>query len=373
LNTQAAAQSAGARRRLFSLSALFMHHTAFPVKKSLLFLFGLFSLLAIFARAQPQRIVDGPTFTPNIINNWLLGEDPGTQPYDLSSGGQLVFVANAAASFPAVTGTVSAAANGTVASIDLRRYAGAVLTITGTWTGTITFQSGGGDSGFAPSFSLAAVSRTTTTGPSVTNTTVNGEWFLPGGAWTRVQITTAGTGTVTASLQPRDIAPLQVLTGINISGYNSAVPLTGNGVSGSGSPRVTIASDNTANINPWLVSLVGSAAQGAAAYHTLIAAATTNATSVKASAGAINSIHVTNGAAASRWLKIFNLAAAPTVGTSTPVLNLQIPAGWSGPVDTGPFGIRLGTGIAYAITGGQPLLDATAVTAGDVVLNLTFY
>lgn len=43
---------------------------------------------------------------------------------------------------------------------------------------------------------------------------------------------------------------------------NAVAPLMGNGVTGTGSMRVTIASDNTANSNPWLVS--GAAAHDAA-------------------------------------------------------------------------------------------------------------
>lgn len=40
----------------------------------------------------------------------------------------------------------------------------------------------------------------------------------------------------------------------NISQINGVAPLMGNGVTGTGSPRVTISSDNTSNTNPWLVS-----------------------------------------------------------------------------------------------------------------------
>lgn len=40
----------------------------------------------------------------------------------------------------------------------------------------------------------------------------------------------------------------------NIAQINAVTPLMGNGVTGTGSLRVTIASDNTSNSNPWLVS-----------------------------------------------------------------------------------------------------------------------
>lgn len=49
---------------------------------------------------------------------------------------------------------------------------------------------------------------------------------------------------------------------IDVGLINAVVPLMGNGTTGTGSMRVTIASDNTANSNPWLVS--GAAAHDAA-------------------------------------------------------------------------------------------------------------
>lgn len=41
---------------------------------------------------------------------------------------------------------------------------------------------------------------------------------------------------------------------VNVAQINGVTPLMGNGVTGTGSQRVTIASDNTSNTNPWLVN-----------------------------------------------------------------------------------------------------------------------
>ncbi|MCF6118535.1 hypothetical protein L2449_16785 [Mesorhizobium muleiense] len=108
-----------------------------------------------------------------------------------------------------------------------------------------------------------------------------------------------------------------------------------------------------------------------ASYPTLAsAAASTNATSVKASAGDLWCISGFNAAASVRYLKIFNKASAPTVGTDTPILNLALPVG--------AFNLNLGghycsTGIAFALTTGAALLDTTALTAADIVgLTLTY-
>jgi hypothetical protein len=111
---------------------------------------------------------------------------------------------------------------------------------------------------------------------------------------------------------------------------------------------------------------------GFSLYHTLISAATTNATSVKASNGIIGTCVLTNTSTTFKYVKFFNLAVAPTMGTSTPVLNLPIAPNSTLDVSTAFAGLRLATGISYAITGGSALLDNTAVGAGEVLVNLSY-
>lgn len=107
-------------------------------------------------------------------------------------------------------------------------------------------------------------------------------------------------------------------------------------------------------------------ATGAMTVAKILATATTNATSVKASAGRVLGWHLTNTTAAAKYVRLYNLAAAPTVGTSTPVYNIVLPA--NATVDaTFPMGIGHSTGIAYAITNAIADLDATAVAANDVL------
>lgn len=95
-------------------------------------------------------------------------------------------------------------------------------------------------------------------------------------------------------------------------------------------------------------------------------AATTNATSVKASAGTVYSITVSNTAASPRYVKLYNKASAPTVGTDVPVLTIPVPAGGVVNVPFGTTGHRLGTGIALAITANAADSDATAIGASEV-------
>jgi hypothetical protein len=120
------------------------------------------------------------------------------------------------------------------------------------------------------------------------------------------------------------------------------------------------------------VRLAPDAGQGASTTHHAISAATTNATSVKASAGNINNIVVSNASAAVRFFKLYNLAAAPTVGTSTPIATVLIPAGQTVNVDCGPFGIRCSTGIAYALTTGIAVADVGAVALSDLSVAMTY-
>lgn len=101
-------------------------------------------------------------------------------------------------------------------------------------------------------------------------------------------------------------------------------------------------------------------------------AATTNATSVKASAGTVHSIDLYNAAATVKFLKLYNKASAPTVGTDTPVRTIALK-----PTDkttiTFPKGLYFATGIALALTGAAADADTTALAAADVVgLNVDY-
>ncbi|HET8870412.1 MAG TPA: hypothetical protein VFM48_08205 [Aquabacterium sp.] len=102
------------------------------------------------------------------------------------------------------------------------------------------------------------------------------------------------------------------------------------------------------------------------------AANSTNATVAKATGGAVFRITGQNTNAAARYLKLYDKATAPTVGTDTPVETLPLPA-------SSPFnfewsnGRSFSAGISYALTTGSADNDTGALTAGDVVgLNVDF-
>ena len=98
------------------------------------------------------------------------------------------------------------------------------------------------------------------------------------------------------------------------------------------------------------------------------AANTTNATNLKASAGQLYTIDVFNVAAYNVFLKLYNKASSPTVGSDTPIMTIPIQAG-GGFSKTWPMGLPFSTGISYAITKLQADSDTTVVAAGDVTGN----
>lgn len=106
-------------------------------------------------------------------------------------------------------------------------------------------------------------------------------------------------------------------------------------------------------------------------YRLLTSLNTTNGANIKASAGTVWKIIGNNTVAAKKYLKLYNKATAPTVGTDTPVatfvllasssFNIEIPARY------------FATGIGIAITGAAADNDTTAIGAGDIECLNLFY
>lgn len=104
---------------------------------------------------------------------------------------------------------------------------------------------------------------------------------------------------------------------------------------------------------------------------TLNSAATTNATVVKASAGTAYAVSLSNTGASPVYLKLYNKATAPTVGTDIPILTIPVNAGAVETHQFGNLGLRFTTGIGFAITGAAADADTTAITssAAKVVVS----
>jgi hypothetical protein len=101
------------------------------------------------------------------------------------------------------------------------------------------------------------------------------------------------------------------------------------------------------------------------------AAASTNATLIKASPGNVYAFlfAAPAAAAAAAFVKFYDKASAPVVGTDVPVATIPVVSSttYAGLVELKlPAGLRFDVGIAFAITGLVGDADATAVAADAV-------
>lgn len=210
------------------------------------------------------------------------------------------------------------------------------VTISGTpsISGTVTANAGTGT--FAVSGTITANAGSGTMAVSAASLP------LPSGAATAAKQPALGTAGTASS---------DVLT---IQGIASMTPVT---VSVSGTPNVA----------------VPAATSGGASGYKYLAAASSNQDSqvVKASAGQIYGISLYNTTASSaRYVKFYDKSTSPT-SADTPIAVHYVPAG--GGVAKGfPVGLAFSSGISFRITGGIADNDATAVTANDVIVNLTY-
>ena len=287
----------------------------------------------------------------------------------------------------ALSVTTSSSSTGTLSCTG---YNVATVTITGTYAGiNLTFEaSTDGGATWVPINGAQLDAGVVTAGGATGVITSNASrgWDIAIGAADsfRVRSTafTSGAGAVRVAFQtlPYEPAPVaQLAAGTNIVGalvanqsanvaqINAVTPLMGNGITGTGSQRVTIASDNTA----FSVNAATTPAQPTTS--AVNSAATTNATAVKGSAGTVYALTACNTGAAAAYVKLYNKATAPTVGTDVPWMTFTIPAGSTQTFPIGGTqGVRFTTGIALAITNLMADTDTTAVVASQVKAITTF-
>ena len=103
----------------------------------------------------------------------------------------------------------------------------------------------------------------------------------------------------------------------------------------------------------------------------LVGANTTNATVVKSTSGKVFGYIVNNVNAAARYLKLYDKATAPTVGTDTPKMTIMIPA-----ASTQTFfmrdGVEFTSGISFATTTGLVDSDTGAISANESVIQILY-
>lgn len=102
-----------------------------------------------------------------------------------------------------------------------------------------------------------------------------------------------------------------------------------------------------------------------------ISAATTNALALKASAGTVLTVTISNPTATAAYFKLYNTASTPTAGTTVPVAILPVPATSTAQLTCGAMGIRFATGIGLTLTGAITDADTTSAVAG-VHMQMTY-
>jgi hypothetical protein len=103
----------------------------------------------------------------------------------------------------------------------------------------------------------------------------------------------------------------------------------------------------------------------------IMSAATNNATLVKAGTSKVVGLMLSNSTASAQYVKLFDKATAPTVGTDVPKLTIQLPA--NGVVHVfPPDGIAFNLGLGYGIVTGVGDTDNTATAANAVTGSILY-
>lgn len=200
------------------------------------------------------------------------------------------------------------------------------------------------------------------------STVANRAWTTSIDAFTnfrvRLSTTISGTGTATVLVAAQLFAIEPIITvGQSVAASLQVTPV-----------QTTAASLQTTATLAASTNLVGKVnlttqTTGGATSFTLISAASTNSTLVKASTGVLYMVVATNNSATVAFLKMYNKATAPTVGTDVPVLTFMVPANGGIMVPIPSTGITFATGIGFALTALATTTDTTAVTLNQIQLN----
>ena len=150
-----------------------------------------------------------------------------------------------------------------------------------------------------------------------------------------------------------------------ITDQSKAFAVVGNVVVTSGTTAVTVAAAGiaVAPVAPATPLIINSLA-------------TTNGQLVLTGTSGLQALYATNIGATIAFVKLYNKAAAPTVGTDVPAMLIPVPAAVGGVpgsalITPGFSGYRFPLGLGLAITGGMEDTDTTAVAAGQVKVILS--
>lgn len=135
---------------------------------------------------------------------------------------------------------------------------------------------------------------------------------------------------------------------------------------GSGAIAVTVTGGTVGMTS---TALAPSATAGGTNAYKTTAAASTNAANIKTTAARVYGYRYTNTSAATKFVRLYNKATAPTVGTDSPIMVIPVPAGQSVATEFA-YPVAFASGLGISVTGAAADLDATAVAVNDVIGHL---
>lgn len=212
--------------------------------------------------------------------------------------------------------------------------------VTGTYTGALSLQGTVNDTNWI-TLGGNVFQQVTTGALSATITSGTQSIFLAGvGAFTKIRITGLAAMTGTAAITIRGVDG------------NSMVALDGPIPAGSAAiGSVTVASGAV------------TATPVTAAAYSVVTTASTNGANIKNAGGGLYEVTVSNVTATPIFVKFYNKASAPTVGTDVPILTIAAAANSTVSLQFGATGKRFSTGISIAATGVITAADATNAVA----------
>jgi hypothetical protein len=150
---------------------------------------------------------------------------------------------------------------------------------------------------------------------------------------------------------PRPTGDVSAAVPVNVMG-STTVTTTVTSVTASGTP--------TAPATPYILNSL----------------ATTNGALILTGTSGLHAFFATNIGATVAFVKLYNKATAPTVGTDVPAMIIPVPAAVAGvpgvaTLPIGHNGFRFALGLGIAITGAVADTDTTAVAAGQVKVMLS--
>lgn len=267
-------------------------------------------------------------------------------------------VASKPASYSATVGNVTSATS--TVPINTERFSNLMIHCTGTFAGAnCTFEgslnsTNGTDGNWFAVQAIRSSANTIETTTGVLAAAPAYAWELSVNAlkYFRIRATAWTSGT-------------QVWT--MIPGTYATEPIPGAQVSGTQPVSGTVTATVTAGtINPVVP----------ATPYFLNAAATTNGALILTGTSNLSSFYATNEGASVAYVKLYNKATAPTVGTDIPEMIIPVPAAASGVPgvanpNIGFHGFRFALGMGIAVTRNAVYTDTTAIAANEVKVKLS--